>query len=144
MVFPMPEADYFRARIPFECFLLPPVDLGKKIARLKLCQIRISLYHSTLPSNAKFAGSGHEDVTVLSPLDIEVAASQMDRYVSFGESVERRRDGNGACAGPAGDGLACAAFPDAHFHFVLVQDLDEFQRSLYLERSCESRSLVLR
>ena len=64
-------------------------------------------------------------MAILSPRDFEVAASQTDPYVSFGEIVERCCDGNGARAGPAGDRLACAAFPDAHLHFVLVQDLNE-------------------
>ena len=78
------------------------------------------------PLEDSLGGTGHVDVVVRFPLDVEVAAGKLNGAVVGGDFVsENSSDENGASASATGEGRASAAFPNPHFERVLVDDLHE-------------------
>src|SRR5687768_8587401 len=70
-------------------------------------------------------GAGHDQVLVVSPLDPQVAAQEMNDGTAGGATGAGTGDHGGAGSGPAGEGLPHAPLPDAHPDLLGTDDLDE-------------------
>jgi len=95
--------------------------------------------------------AGHENMigtlAALAPLDFEIAAAQLDDRFVVSASGQHSRDQRRASAGAAGERLARAAFPDAHFQMSARNRQDEFgvdaarKERMVLELPAEPRKL---